>query len=164
MKDTLKNLIDSGEACINMISEDFIEAANGCSIDLPYGMTEWAVSGLTPAECEVVKCSRVKESVFAVECKLVSTQQFKSKNPDTPDKVTGVLALLEGVRFWVREDAINGDRTLIDPAVLKPVARLGGITYSRVTDGFEIPRPVLKEEQDKGKLGEKLLQEKVPGQ
>ena len=25
--------------------------------------------------------------------------------------------------------------------VLKPISRLGGITYSRVTEGFELPRP-----------------------
>jgi flavin reductase (DIM6/NTAB) family NADH-FMN oxidoreductase RutF len=163
-KDTLKNLIDTGECVINMISEDFIEAANACSIDLPYGMSEWAVSGLTPAPCEVVQCSRVKESVFSIEGKLVSTQEFESRNPATPGKKTGVLAVVEGVRFWVREDAINEERNLIDPKVLKPVARLGGITYGRVVDGFEIVRPVLKDEQQKGKITNGLLKEKVDGQ
>lgn len=163
-KDTLRNLVESGECVINMISEDFIEAANACSIDLPYGKSEWAVSGLTPAACEVVQCSRVKESVFAVEGKVVSTQEFESRNPKTPGKKTGVIVTIEGVRFWVREDAINADRTLIDPAVLRPVARLGGISYSRVVDGFEIPRPVLKDERAKGTIEEGLLKEKVDGQ
>ncbi|EXJ61633.1 hypothetical protein A1O7_02062 [Cladophialophora yegresii CBS 114405] len=163
-KDTLRNLRESGECVINMISEDFVEAANASAIDLPYGVSEWAVSGLTPAECEVVKCSRVKESVFAVEGKLVSTQEFESKNPNTPGKKTAVLAIIEGVRFWVREDAVNEDRTLIDPAVLRPVARLGGITYSRVVDGFEITRPVLEDEKKAGKIGDDLLKQKADGQ
>jgi flavin reductase (DIM6/NTAB) family NADH-FMN oxidoreductase RutF len=163
-KDTLKNLIESGECVISIVSEDFIEAANATSIDLPYGMSEWAVSGLTPAECEVVKCSRVKESVFAVEGKLLSTQEFESRNPKTPGKKTGVIAIIEGVRFWVREDALSEDQSLIDPAVLKPVARLGGITYSRIVDGFEIPRPVLKDEKAKGMIEDGLLREKVDGQ
>ena len=163
-KDTLKNLVESGECVINMVNEDFVEAANATSIDLPYGSSEWVVSGLTPAECEIVKCSRVKESVFAVEGKLVGTQEFESKNPKTPGKKTGVVATIEGVRFWVREDAINVDRTLIDPAVVRPVARLGGITYCRIVDGFEIPRPVLKDEKAKGKIPDGLLKEKVDGQ
>ncbi|KIW88371.1 uncharacterized protein Z519_10940 [Cladophialophora bantiana CBS 173.52] len=163
-KDSLRNLVETGECVINIIGEDFVEAANACAIDLPYGLSEWSVSGLTPASCEVVKCSRVKESVFSVEGKLLSTQEFESRSPETPGKKTGVLAVIEGVRFWVREDAINEDRTLIDPAVLKPVARLGGITYARVVDGFELPRPVLKEERAEGRLSEELLKKKVDGQ
>ncbi len=163
-KDTLRNLVDTGECVINMISEDFVEAANACAIDLPYGQSEWAVSGLTPAECGVVKCSRVKESVFAIEGKLINTQEFESKNPKTPGKKTGVVATIEGVRFWVREDAIDENRTLIDPAVSRPVARLGGITYTRVVDGFELPRALLKDEKEKGKIGAELLREKVEGQ
>jgi flavin reductase (DIM6/NTAB) family NADH-FMN oxidoreductase RutF len=161
-KDTLKNLIDTGECVINIISDHYLEAANACAIDLPYGQSEWAVSGLTPAETKVVQCSRVEEAVFSVEGKLSNTQEFESRAQ--PGKKTGVLAVIEGVHFWVREDAINEDRTLIDPAVLRPISRLGGITYARVTDGFEVPRPVLKEEQKQGKIGDELLQPKTAGQ
>jgi hypothetical protein len=28
---------------------------------------------------------------------------------------------------------------------LKPISRLGGITYGRVIHGFEIPRPIFKQ-------------------
>jgi flavin reductase (DIM6/NTAB) family NADH-FMN oxidoreductase RutF len=161
-KDTLRNLMDTGECVINMIGEHFVEAANACAVDLPYGRSEWAVSGLTPADCEVVKASRVKESVFSIEGKLLNTQEFESRT--TPGKKTGVLAVIEGVRFWVREDAINEDRSLIAPEILRPIARLGGITYARVLDGFEIPRPVLAEEQKAGKISDELIKPKVDGQ
>jgi flavin reductase (DIM6/NTAB) family NADH-FMN oxidoreductase RutF len=142
-KDTLKNLTESGECTLNIISEHFIEAANSTSINAPYGVSEWSVSGLTPAPCATVKASRVKEAIFSIEGKLESTREFESRA--TPGKKTGVLAIIEGTRFWVREDAINEDRNLIDPAVLKPVSRLGGITYGRTTEGFEIPRPDYEE-------------------
>lgn len=161
-KDSLKNLIESGECVINIISEHYIEAANASAIDLPYGTSEWSASGLTPAPSTLVKASRVKEAIFSIEGKLLSTQEFESRV--TPGKKTGVIALIEGVRFWAREDAINEDHSLLDPAVLKPIARLGGISYARVTDGFEIPRPVMKEEISKGRLSEDLLQPKVEGQ
>jgi len=49
------------------------------------------------------------------EVKLMNTQEFESRA--TPGKKTGVLAVVEGVRFWAREDAINEDKNLIDPAV-----------------------------------------------
>lgn len=161
-KDSLRNLLESGECVINIISEHYIEAANSCSIDLPYGVSEWSASGLTPAPCKVVKASRVKEAILSVEGKLLSTQEFESRV--TPGKKTGVVAMIEGVRFWVREDAINEDRSLIDPAVLRPMARLGGITYTRILDGFEIPRPVMKQEIKDGKLKEDSLKPKVNGQ
>ena len=61
------------------------------------------------------------------------------------------------VRFWAREDAINEDKNIIDPAVssdpvesdvaadnvqvLRPMSRLGGISYGRLLGGVEIPRP-----------------------
>lgn len=114
-KDSLRNLVDSGECTINIISEHYLEAANATSVNSPYGVSEWALTGLTPADCKEVKASRVKEAVFSVEGKLMETKEFESRA--TPGKKTGVLAIIEGVRFWAREDAINEDKNLIDPAV-----------------------------------------------
>ncbi|KAL9095010.1 MAG: hypothetical protein Q9165_002612 [Trypethelium subeluteriae] len=114
-KDSLRNLSDSGECTLNIISEHYIEAANSTSINAPYGVSEWALSGLHPAKSSVVKADRVKEAVFSIEGKLMETREFESRA--TPGKKTGVLAIIEGVRFWAREDAINEDRNLIDPAV-----------------------------------------------
>jgi flavin reductase (DIM6/NTAB) family NADH-FMN oxidoreductase RutF len=114
-KDSLRNLNETKECVINIISEHYIEAANATSVNAPYGISEWALTGLTPAECEEVKASRVKEAIFSVEAKLMETKEFESRA--TPGKKTGVLAIVEGVRFWAREDAVNEERNLIDPAV-----------------------------------------------
>ncbi|SPO01085.1 related to conserved protein/domain typically associated with flavoprotein oxygenases, DIM6/NTAB family [Cephalotrichum gorgonifer] len=139
-KDSLRNLVDTRECVINIISEDFVEAANSCAVDAPHGVSEWDVAGLTPAtDCVDVKCARVKEAVFAVEGSLVSVTEFESRG--TPGKKTTVLAIIEGKRFWVRGDAINADQSIVDPAVLRPISRLGGITYGRTTEAMEIPRP-----------------------
>jgi flavin reductase (DIM6/NTAB) family NADH-FMN oxidoreductase RutF len=116
-KDSLKNLLDTKEACINIISEDYIEAANYTSINAPPGVSEWPLSGLTRENCKVVKPGRVKEAVFSVEAKLVSEHEWTSRNPDTPGKKTGVTVFLEGVNFWAREDAVDEKGVLIDPAV-----------------------------------------------
>lgn len=138
-KDTLRNIADSGECVVNIISEHFIEAANSTSVNAPYGVSEWDVSGLTPVnDCETVKCARVREAIVSIECKLDMLKEFDSKA--RPGNKSGTLAVLEGTRFWVREDALNEEKNLVDPNVLKPVSRLGGITYARVTEAFEIPR------------------------
>ncbi|WPH03492.1 Hypothetical protein R9X50_00637200 [Acrodontium crateriforme] len=138
-KDSLRNLLETGECTINIISEHFLEAANATSVNAPYGVSEWALTGLTPAACTDVKASRVKEAIFSVEAKLMDTKEFESRA--TPGKKTGVLAIVEGVRFWAREDAINEDRNMLDPAVLRPIARLGGISYGRLQEAIELPRP-----------------------
>ncbi|KAK8050024.1 hypothetical protein PG994_011754 [Apiospora phragmitis] len=143
--DTLKNLVESKECVVNIISEHFVEAANAASVDAPYSASEWDVSGLTPVrDCHEVQAARVGEAVFSVECKLESAREFESRA--TPGKKTGVLVVVEGVRFWVREDAINEERNLVAPEVLRPMSRLGGITYGRLTEGLEIPRPVFEED------------------
>ena len=147
-KDTIRNISATGECTLNIISEHYIEAANTCSINAPHGVSEWSLSGLHPAPSSIVKPDRVKEAIFSTECKLVETREWESRAE--PGKKTGVTAILEGVKFWVREDAINADKNLIDISVLRPMSRLGGITYARTVDGIELPRPdfekTLKEE------------------
>lgn len=142
--DTLRNLVDSRECVVNIVSEHFIEAANAASVDAPYGVSEWEISGLTPAyDCVDVRAARVREAVFSVECKLESVREFESRA--APGTMSGCLVVLEGTRFWVREDALNDDQNMIDPDVLRPMARLGGIAYARVRDVMEIPRPKFEE-------------------
>lgn len=108
-----------------------------------------------------MKCSRVEEAVFSVEGKLFSTQEFGSRA--TPGKKTGVLAIVEGIRFWVREDALNEERNLVDPAILRPMSRLGGIMYGRTTEGCELPRPDWAEKQKEIET-DGLIKAKVEGQ
>jgi len=53
---------------------------------------------------------------------------------------------------------------LINVKVLKPIARLGGITYARVTEGFEIPRPDYSETVADNEEAKKLVKPKLEGQ
>lgn len=98
-----------------MVSEHYVEAANSTSINAPYGESEWKISSLTPVACSSVQPARVKEAVFSIEGKLLSTQEFDSRA--IPGKKSGTLAIIEGVKFWVRSDALNKDKNLIDPSV-----------------------------------------------
>lgn len=91
----------------------------------------------------------------------MSTQEFESRQ--TLGKKTGVLAIIEGVRFWVREDAINEEKNIIDPGILRPTSRLGGIMYGRTNEGCEIPRPDFAEKEKEGET-EGLVRPKGEGQ
>ena len=157
-KDTLRNLAAARECVVNIISEDFVEAANVTSTNAPPGIDEWVLSGLTKIwDClDVPRCPRVGEAVFSAECKVVRMDEFESRR--TPGRKTGTLVVLEGVRFWVRRDGaitVGVTRTkkgedeekeeeqvaMVRPEVLRPVSRLGGITYGRTSEVWESPRP-----------------------
>lgn len=139
-KDSLANLKDTGECVINVLTEDILEASNAAAMDTPFGVSEWALTGLTPAPCTDVRPSRIQEAVFAVECKLVATHEVASRS--RPGKVSNVITILEGSRFWVREDVVDEERKFIDPAKSRPIGRLQGISYGRIMDAFQIPWPI----------------------
>ena len=138
-KDTLRNLSETGEGVINVISEHFVEAANSTAINAPYEISEWDISGLHQAPSSMVQPARVKESVLSIEATVVELKEFESRA--TPGKRTGVMIIMEGRRIWVREDAIDQDKSVVDLTVLKPISRLGGITYGRTMEVLDIPRP-----------------------
>ncbi|KAI0870357.1 hypothetical protein GGS24DRAFT_475482 [Hypoxylon argillaceum] len=158
-KDTLRHLVANGECTVNIISEHFVEAANATSVDAPAGLSEWVVSGLTPVhDCGAVAAPRAREAVFAAECRVESIREFESRA--VPGKKSGCVVLLEGLRFWVREDALDEQRSAVAPEVLRPISRLGGISYGRTTEAIELPRPVFA--RDLGVEGyEKLVKAKA---
>ncbi|BFZ65416.1 hypothetical protein YB2330_006582 [Saitoella coloradoensis] len=160
-KDTLQNALDTKELTVNIISEWMVEAANYCAINAPSDISEWALTGLTQTPSKVVKAPIVAESAFSIECRLLSSTPFHSKLP--PHSQTGTLLVLEGVYFHVREDALNSSKNIVDIKVLKPVSRLGGITYGRVGEGYEMPRPDWGKEVEGGGL-EGLVRERVRAQ
>jgi flavin reductase (DIM6/NTAB) family NADH-FMN oxidoreductase RutF len=137
-KDTLQNLRDTGECTFNIVSEDMIEAVNATSIDAPEGVSEWDISGLTKAGSTTVKPPRVKESVVSFEGKLSEIVELKTQRK--PVGAKGALAIVEVTRFWVQQNAIDEKRSKVDLDVLRPVGQLGGVSYARVTDTFELPR------------------------
>lgn len=138
-KDTCRNILETGELTINIISEWFVETANFCCTNSPHGVDEWKLSGLTPAKSSKVNPAHVAESAFSVEAVLIHSHEWKSKM--NPEKATGTLCIVEGINFHVREDVINKELNNLDIKKLKPVSRLGGITYGRTVDGYEKPRP-----------------------
>lgn len=126
-------------------------AANYTSINAPYDIDEWKMTGLTPKPSRHVKAPHVGEAMFSIEAKLVSAHDWTSP---TTGKKTGCTVFVEGVNFHIREDAwVEGrEGQLIDPIKLKPISRLGGITYARSTTGFELPRPDYGEEIEKDEI------------
>ncbi|PVH75746.1 hypothetical protein DL98DRAFT_657927 [Cadophora sp. DSE1049] len=144
-KDTRRNLLETGECVISLVTENIIHAANATSLDVPYEVSEWVLSGLTPAESETVKPERVQEAMFSIEGKLLEMKELDFHGRAEKGEAVGALAIIEGTRFWVREGAMGEDEEA-DLEKLRPLVQLGGISYGRLTETFELPRGTLDKE------------------
>ena len=132
-KDTLRNIEATGEFVVNVVSEEFAAQMNLCSQEFPPEVDEFAASGLTPLPSEAVKPPRVAESHIQMECRLVQVVHV------SPKPLGGSIVLGEVLRFHV-DDAIIANFA-IDPDKLLPIGRMGGPTYTRTTDRFNMERP-----------------------
>jgi len=134
-KDTLCNIEAVKEFVVNVVSEEFASQMNVCSTEFPPDVDEFAASGLTPIPSDLVKPPRVKESRINMECRLLQIIDVSSK------PLGGSLVLGEVLRFHV-DDALI-DNYKVDPDKLHPIGRMGGPTYTRTTDRFDMVRPTL---------------------
>lgn len=136
-KDTLKNIRATKEFVVNIVSEDFAEKMNQCSAEYPPNIDEFKESGLTPMPSKFVKPPLVKESRVNMECKLLHIVEIGNK-----EKGSGSVVIGEVIYVHVREDVYKDGKILLNH--LKPVGRLGGTDYCRVTDLFSLQRPAIK--------------------
>lgn len=135
-KDTLRNIRETREFVVNIVSDEFSEQMNLTSGEYAPEVDEFEVSGLTPVASELVRPPRVKESRVQMECRLHQIVPVS----DRPMGATLVLGQV--ARFHV-DDAIV-DNFRIDPAKLNAIGRMGGNGYARTTNRFEMVRPVVK--------------------
>jgi flavin reductase (DIM6/NTAB) family NADH-FMN oxidoreductase RutF len=132
-KDTLRNVEETGEFVVNVVSDAIAAAANATAAEVPPHVDEFHLAGLTPLPGEVVRAPRVAESPAQMECKLLQVI-YTSHKPGG-----GVIVLGEIVRFHVRADLLDNFR--VDPAGLDAVGRMGGNTWVRTRDRLELIRP-----------------------
>ncbi len=132
-KDTLRNVEETGEFVVNVVSEAIAAAANETAAEVAPEVDEFELAGLTPLASAVVRPPRVAESPAQMECRLMQVI-YTSQNPGG-----GVIVLGEIVRFHVRADLVENFR--VDPAGLDAVGRMAGNTWVRTRERIELIRP-----------------------
>lgn len=133
-KDTLNNVKATGEFVVNIVTEELTPAMIASSVEITPDVNEFELIGLETAPSVVVKPPRVAQSPIHFECKL--TQIVEIGN----NRGGGSVVIGEIVHLHVDERVLLGEDK-IDLRALKPVGRLAGSAYVRVTDLFEIERP-----------------------
>ena len=132
-KDTLRNAEETGEFVVNVVSEDFALKMNVTSAEFPPEVDEFTESGLTPVPSDLVTPPRVGESRVSMECRLIQVVHV------SPKPLGGSLVVGEVLRFHL-EDGL-ADNFKVDPDRLRAIGRMGGPTYCRTTDRFDMVRP-----------------------
>lgn len=132
-KDTLRNIRTTGEFVVNIVTEDIAGPMNATSAEVGPEVDEFTLVGLTPEASELVLPPRVAESPFQMECRLRQVVEV------SPLPGGGNLVLGEVVLFHIREDLLEDGK--INPDKLRAIGRMGGPTYVRTRDRFEMQRP-----------------------
>ena len=112
-KDSLRNVLATGEFVVCVCTEELLEKVNLTATDFPPDVSELEAVGITAEPSAVVAPVRVAESPVALECRLVTTVELGS--------CTVVFG--EVVHLAVDEAVLRDGRPAAD--LIRPVARLG---------------------------------------
>lgn len=134
-KDTLANILATGEFVVNMVPEELAEEMNLTAANAPQGVDEVAAAGLKIAPPAVVKVPRLEGSPASIECTLLQTMNFGGKSTLLLGHIVYAHVLTEAF-----EDV---ERLYVDPAKLRLVGRMHGAGgYATTRDIFHLERPV----------------------
>ena len=129
-KDSLRNIEETGEFVVNIVTEKIGKETERSSEDLPPESDEFSYTGLTPVPSTRVKPPRVAESPLSMECRLLQSMPI--------EKSSSTLILGEVVSIHADEEILT--EGLPDPEKLRPLGRLGGGTYATLGDLLEFPK------------------------
>jgi flavin reductase (DIM6/NTAB) family NADH-FMN oxidoreductase RutF len=133
-KDTLLNVEATGEFVLNAAVEPLAEQVNLSSKELPRGVSEVELTGLTLRPSARVRVPRIAEAPVNLECRVLQII------PVGDGPLAANLVLGEVVMIHV-DDRILAPSGRVDPRKLRTIGRLGGSDYCRMTDLFAMERP-----------------------
>jgi flavin reductase (DIM6/NTAB) family NADH-FMN oxidoreductase RutF len=136
LKHSQRNAAETGEFTCNFVSRNLIEQMNISSATVPYGVDEFALSGLTAKSGELVGAPYVAEAFAVLECRVTDILEPKSLSGEPTENV---MVFGEVVGIHIDERVISNGR--LDMALARPVARLGYMDYSESSEVFEMFRP-----------------------
>lgn len=135
-KDSAAAIMESGDFVINLVSEEVAKAMNITAAAYPPGTNELVEAGLETLPSTRVRPPRIGASPVALECEKVQVIHLEQGNH---------LVIGRVLAMHVKDEAVlDRARCHIDTPALHLIGRLhGGGVYVRLTDTFNMPRPVL---------------------
>lgn len=128
-KDTLRNVLETGEFTISLASRPLLDQVNASSASYDAGVDEAQELGIEMAPSALVAPPRVAASPAAIECRLHRTIEVGDST----------LVLGEVVAVSVDPDALVDGRPAF--AALEPLSRLGGAEWGLPPEVVRVRRP-----------------------
>jgi flavin reductase (DIM6/NTAB) family NADH-FMN oxidoreductase RutF len=132
-KDTLRNIRETKEFVVNIVTYELAEAMNLTSGEYDATVNEFELAQIATAPSQAVKVPRVAASPVSFECRLYQILDF-SKSPQSGSLVIGEIVSIHMDDAHMKDGKLNRDS-------LDLIGRMGGIQYTRTTQRFEMVRP-----------------------
>jgi len=126
LKDTARNIVETGEFVVNVATEEMLDPMHASAADYPPEIDEAALLGIELLPGQFVKAPRIARSPVHMECKL--------EQAITLGRGLNTLYIGEIVAFHLSPEVYDGRR--VDSIKMRPVARLGGPNYSALGEIF----------------------------
>ena len=136
VKDTTRNISESGEFVIHLVSDELAAAMNVCAVDFPAEMSEVDMAGFTLKPSQSVAPPTIVEAPVALETRLMSI------TPVSPERN---IVMGEIVRFKARPGIVDPEKLYVDIGKYRPIARLFGNLYASLGRVYELKRQTYKE-------------------
>lgn len=119
VKDTVKNMRQSGEFVVNLCDMSIAQQMVDCGIPFDSDVDEFEMTGLSPSPSTKVKPPRVAEAPAAMECRVERFIDYPSR----------VIVLGEVVQMHVRNECLDENGHYVLPEAYQPIARLHADNY-----------------------------------
>jgi flavin reductase (DIM6/NTAB) family NADH-FMN oxidoreductase RutF len=130
LTDTARNVEETEEFVVNVVTRPFAEAMNETSASLDARTSEFDHAGLDREASSVVTPPRVAGIAAAYECELHSMQRVGSNHVVMGEVVSVHL-----------DEAILGEDGKVDVGKVEAVGRLAGSYYDATESRFRLERP-----------------------
>jgi flavin reductase (DIM6/NTAB) family NADH-FMN oxidoreductase RutF len=131
IKDSLRNIRETGVFCVNIVGEDMLHAMSETSAAVPRDADEFTLAGLPKAGCETIDCPRVAGAPAALECRVVQEITLRGRD--------NAMVIAEVTGIHLRDDCLVAGR--FEATRFHPVARMGYRDYTIVREVIEVLRP-----------------------
>ncbi len=130
LKDTARNIVETGEFVINVATVDTMEAMHGTSAEFPSETSECEALGIELLPGQTVNVPRVALSPIHMECRLERALPL--------GRGLNTLYLGEVLAFHLSDTVFDG--RYVDSVKMQPVARLGGPLYAALGELYNRPQ------------------------
>ena len=135
-KDTLVNITRTKQLVIHIASTNHIDELTQSSATLPYGKSELTASSLSTTPIDDFTLPRLSHAKLAFACNLDHIHLIGKTQSLVFAQIQSVYIADEVVQI---DEA--RDRTLVDAALIDPLARLGGSNYAFLGEYVSRKRP-----------------------